>query len=476
MKHIANYVVAIVLMGSATIVYAQANRPGHGVTLTNRLPSTPDVAIRANDFLNSLGAGTKDIQGADTAQQIINGINYLGIRVIRDDATHNTTGPRSVQELCNIHAVTGVKVDELPIVDADPNNIADTKAEWDQLARCGAMVEAEGPNEPNNFHFNYQGSLCSMATSFLPCAKYQAALYAMVKADPALRKFPVLGLTEPGAEPDNVGLQFLTIPTGSGLLMPDGTVYADIANAHNYAQGNGAAGTTLIDNHARYAESVDRTGPYAGLWDLYGEYWGNTWHKGFAGASTGQNDRPKVTTETGWKLYKPNANIGLPMQGKLMNDVYLDAYQLGWSQTIVYQMFNHYPYDAGFGFFDPKGNTANASNATPMGRYLHNLTTILSDRSSKFSPGTVNYSISNLPATTYSMLMEKSNGTYELVIWGEAFASKKMTSLTINLGNIYRTVNVYDITLGSKPTQRLRNTSTIHLVVSDHPLIVEFRL
>jgi hypothetical protein len=400
------------LMGSTTIVYAQAHRPSHGVTLTNRMPPMPAAAIPVNDFLNSLGAGTKDIQRADTAQQIINGINYLGIRIIRDDATHNITGPRSVEELCNIHAVTGVKVDELPIVDADPNNIADTKTEWDQLACCGAMVEAEGPNEPNNFHFTYQGSLCSMKTSFLPCSKYQAALYAMVKADPALTKFPVLGLTDPGAEPDNVGLQFLTIPDGSGLSMPDATVYADIANAHNYVQGNGAAETTPIDNHARYADSVARTGPYAGHWDLYGEYWGNTWKKRFAGASTGQNDRPKVTTETGWKLYKPNANIGLPMQGKLISDVYLDAYQLGWSQTIVYQMFNHYPNDAGFGFFDPKRNTANASNATPMGRYSHNLTAILSDRSSRFSPGTVNYSISNLPTTASSMLMEKSNGKY----------------------------------------------------------------
>jgi hypothetical protein len=51
----------------------------------------------------------------------------------------------------------------------------------------------------------------------------------------------------------------------------------DIANAHNYIQGNGGAGTTLIDNHVRYAETIARSGPYAGLWDTYGEYWGNTW-------------------------------------------------------------------------------------------------------------------------------------------------------------------------------------------------------
>ena len=46
--------------------------------------------------------------------------------------------------------------------------------------------------------------------------------------------------------------------------MPDGTVFAEIANAHNYIQGNGGAETTLIDNHARFAETIARSGPYAG--------------------------------------------------------------------------------------------------------------------------------------------------------------------------------------------------------------------
>jgi len=219
---------------------------------------------------------------------------------------------------------------------------------------------------------------------------------------------------------------------------------------------------------------VDRRGPYAGLLDVYGEYWGNTWNKSFEGASTGQNDRQKVTTETGWGIYKPNANIGLLMQGKLITDLYLDAYQLGWSQTIVYEMFNHYPNDAGYGFFNPQGNSADARNGTPMGIYLHNLTTILSDSSSPFTPVRVHYSISNLPATAYSMLMEKSNGAYELAVWGEAFASKTVTRVTVNLDRTYHRVNVYDITISSKPTERLRNTSTIKLVVSDHPLIAEF--
>jgi hypothetical protein len=29
-------------------------------------------------------------------------------------------------------------------------------------------------------------------------------------------------------------LQYLTVPTGAGAAMPDGTQYADYANVHNY--------------------------------------------------------------------------------------------------------------------------------------------------------------------------------------------------------------------------------------------------
>ena len=49
-----------------------------------------------------------------------------------------------------------------------------------------------------------------------------------------LKDYPVWSITEGGAETDNVGLQFLTIPERAGTVMPAGTRYADYANVHNY--------------------------------------------------------------------------------------------------------------------------------------------------------------------------------------------------------------------------------------------------
>jgi hypothetical protein len=59
----------------------------------------------------------------------------------------------------------------------------------------------------------------------------QRDLYRAVKSDPKLAGIPVFASSEAGgSEPNNCGLQFLTIPKGAGTLMPDGTIYADYAN------------------------------------------------------------------------------------------------------------------------------------------------------------------------------------------------------------------------------------------------------
>jgi hypothetical protein len=60
----------------------------------------------------------------------------------------------------------------------------------------------------------------------------------MVDKDPKLASIPVCGMTDVGAEPDDVNLQWLKIPTGSNVLMLGGARYADVANTHSYVQGH----------------------------------------------------------------------------------------------------------------------------------------------------------------------------------------------------------------------------------------------
>jgi hypothetical protein len=429
--------------------------------------------MKANDFLNTMGADTHIIQGHETTNAVINALTYTGLRNIRDDATHNTSGAGSVASLCAVHAATGAMVDELPIVDADPNNIADTKAMYEQLAACGAMLAAEGPNEPNNFSFHYLGNQCGpFGGSWFACAQYQRDLYQLVHTDPLLAGKQVWGQTNVGAQTENEDLQWLTIPAGSNVPLPAGTQFADVANVHNYLSGNGASGSTPIDNHVWYAESIARSGPYAGLFDLCNEYWGATWAHGFPAAvpceaANSQNFMPKVTTETNF-FPSPTQTT---LQGKMIVDLYLQAARMGFANTFVYLLFNEG--SQGGAFFNTNGDEGDAGNATALGIYTHNMTTILADTSSAFTLVPVSYTITNLPATGYSLLLQKSNGTYELAVWGEAFASQTSTAVTVNLGATYSTVNVYDPTVGTSPTA-LGSVSVVPLTLVDHPFIVEF--
>jgi hypothetical protein len=75
------------------------------------------------------------------------------------------------------------------------------------LANNGGLYAFEGPNEPNNFGFNYSvtGHDCGLNGTFLGCAEYQRDLYAAVRADSTATNYPVFNISESGAEFDNVG-------------------------------------------------------------------------------------------------------------------------------------------------------------------------------------------------------------------------------------------------------------------------------
>jgi hypothetical protein len=287
----------------------------------------------------------------------------------------------------------------------------------------------------------------------------------MVKGDSKLASYPVADLTEPGAEPDNTGLQFLTIPAGQGTLMPAGTTFADIANLHNYVLGLNQS--AVADNQAWNAESTLNNAPWDGL---IGEYCRSTWGYGYAATSIAQCTLPKVTTETGW----PSTTISQDQQGKLITNVYLSAVKLGWQHTFVYLLFDEPSAgNPGWGFFSQSDGTANVQPKS-LGAYTHNLTSILSDSTSSFTPGAAGYLVLNEPATVHDLLLQKSNGIYELIIWDDRPVGEATDNITVSLGAAYPTVSVYDITNGTAAVQTLSNVSAVSLSLTDHALIIEF--
>ena len=60
---------------------------------------------------------------------------------------------------------------------------------------------------------------------------------------------------------------------------------------------------------------------------------------------------------------------------------------------------------------------------------------------------------------------------FELVIWDEKV--KGSDNVKVNLGRTFAAVNVYDVTVGTTPTQTLANVNSVSLELSDHAVIIE---
>ncbi|WOJ89096.1 hypothetical protein RZS28_14990 [Methylocapsa polymorpha] len=414
----------------------------------NTTGSAPNIAaVKVNDFLNSLGANTKFDQGADPAKTLPM-IQYLGLRTLR---AGGSTAP-----LVILHNQTGVLFDIGLGSGPTDATISTVLANARTLASAGALTALEGANEPNNFGGTYQGqSCCIHSGTWAPMAKMQRDFYSAVKADPVLKNYPVFDVSEVGAETSNVGMQYLTIPTGAGSSMPTGTVYADYANNHNYAVSNCSG---YHDNQA-FNASV----PYGVLCydDIFNEN-GVTWAKDYNGYSqSALATLPKVTTETGW--WTDGTPTGDDRQGKIFLNIYLDQYKQGWKYTYIYEIMD---------FTDGKdGFYANYTTPRKSANYLHNLTTILADNTSAFTAGQLSYFISNEPATVHDMLMQKSNGLFELAVWGEQASGSN--NVTVSFGSTHSSVKVYDPTVGTTPIKTFANVGSVPLTMSDHAFILE---
>ncbi len=283
---------------------------------------------------------------------------------------------------------------------------------------------------------------------------------------------------------------------------------------YNYTVGSfDASAYTLIPNQGA-AATTGNAHSYSGYFPPY--LW-NRWYvaRNFSGTPT----LPGVVTETGFNTadtIAPGATtsdgVSEDVQAKYDLDTILDMFQMGVKITYLYQLMNVFSDptntvgEDAFGLFNADGTPKEAALA------LHNLTTILGDNgisAGTFAPGTLSYSIkgldSNFPiaqAQAYfgygilngqsvqadfpvygnSMLLEKSNGTYDIAVWQEpeiwdittnSEIAAPVTPVTITLGQEAASVEVYDPLISANPVEILTNVSQVTIRVSDHPLIVE---
>ncbi len=396
------------------------------------------TTIRAADFIASIGVNTHIPYTDGGYANIANveaDIAYLGIDYVRDEISNGANGSAPFSSYLAL-AEEGIKF-TFCISDGGALTTAGMNATLALIEQLntdvpGSVEAVEGVNEVNNSSptFNGVGGLKG-------AENLQKALYKAVKASPALSGVSVDYFT--GYNAGNIGV-------GPNPATTSG--YADYDNQHPYPQDGEAPEAWVAPSQALGNE----TAPYG----------------------------PAVYTETGYST----DDVSQDVQAKYTLDLLMDDTANGISQTDLYQLLDAYAQgspqgDDGYGLFDPTNTPKEAATA------IHNLTTILADpgaNSMTFTPTPIDYSLTGLPATGNSLLIEKSSGAQDIVVWNEpqiwnantdTEITVPATTVTVQLGATYQTVNVFDPLVSSSSIETLNNVSSVQLSVTDHPLIVE---
>jgi|WetSurMetagenome_2_1015567.scaffolds.fasta_scaffold16415_4 hypothetical protein len=389
---------------------------------------TATNAIRAASFVSSIGVNTH-INYSDgkyvNINNVLSDLKYLGVTEVRDAALNSAWDYTGQAHYANA-AAAGIKFD---FVVQGGRSIADTLSQLDafETAHPGSIAAIEGPNEINNQPFSYNG-----LTGAAAAVAFQDALYAAVRADPLLKNIPVFSFS-----------------LGAGAT-PDAGSYNQVA-LHPYPQ-NGTEPLFWLQNEMKYDPAGSQP----------------------------------VVTEFGYSsLASWWMGVDTTTQAKETLNGLFDAMKLGISQTFLYELLDAYadPNNSNggnhYGLFDYN------NNPKPVAVAIHNLTTILADtgaQASTFATGGLGYSVNSLPSSGSTMLLEKSNGTFDLVLWSEPTiwnstthkeVSAKATNVTVNLGKVYASVELFDPLSSSSPIRTYKNVSQVTVSLTDHPLIVQ---
>jgi hypothetical protein len=430
----------------------------------------------ARDFAVFLGVNTHFSQRTPhyrDGQKAAADLRYLGISAIRDGCNAAPATVAVYRELVR----SGIRICAV----YDGGTVEQTIAAARTLAELGpkALLALEGPNEANNWPVTFQGATTRFAPlllggTFLPAARLQRALYAAARHDKVLAKVPVWQLTSGGAEPDNCGLQYLTIPKGAGTIMPEGTVFADVANLHVYSpKGLQAQGAKPSDDRFRNE-----------LVSQFGVTWGGRhfFQRPYQGYLPAALNIPTVITESGYHSNAPGSVDGVdPLtQAKNLINAMLGAWEDGYRGFFIYELYDEAEDgsdEGSYGIFDAKGQPK------PAARAIHALTAFLAEQdahAADFAGGEVEVTIVGAPATARWTALQGDGGHPRIIMWNSAAnwdaTSRRPISVlpqpvTLRFGRPWARITVFDLILGTY-ARDAENEREITVPLTDHPIVV----
>lgn len=398
--------------------------------------STAPTVVRAasaNDLIETMGVAVKVHYASDQDYAVIKSkLSGLGIRYLRDGGSGESYY-RRVKELSQIGGFKWTMV-----MDSRDGFTGANVPEKGILPIVQQITAVEGPNEWDvQSNLTYQNQRFPIATRTFQSEMYRAiknyrhssaALQNQVRA--------VRVLTPSLAFHQNAGKQ--------------GVVEADMGNLHSYPGGTSALPDRGLDENIRSIRQLLRF-PRS----------------------------PLVATETGYcndlNSQGCTGQGGIPERAaaKYANRLYLEYFLRGVYRTHLY----NFSLDEWSLFLRRDGSVKPAYGA------VRDFIRVLKDPGASFATGRLQYSLSGDTRDVKSVLLQKRNGTFYLVLWLNVLSVKSdykdvesARSLTLTLPTQIAQAKTYLPTFnGVSPQKTYQSPQKISLTVPDHPLVVELK-
>ena len=409
--------------------------------------------LSAFQFTNGVGVNTH-IAYTDGLYSnlplLISDMQYLGVTQIRDGVSNGANGSAPLSSYITV-AQAGMNFTLCIYADGDTNNqdILNELAEMDQIEQAvpGSITAIGGANEINNEPVTFNG-----LTGIAAAEAQQSDLVADVAADPNLAGVPVVYFT--GYDAGNVPVG--PDPITSGLAnYDDQHPYPGYLNGSNapapYVSRNCGNTSGLPIPYPNLTAADCATAP------------GYFTETGYTTNPSEPNNQGVTAAQKAYYSADLLFDAMNPTEGNVTHvDLYdlMDAYAPG-----------SYQGDDLFGLF----SYANGSQApTPAAVYIANIMADLADtgaNAASFVPTAESFTVTGLPATGNSLLIEKSNRTYWLAIWSEPAVLSATATVTVKFPTKVPNLTVIDPTTQTSTTTH--NANSVTLTVPAHPMLIE---
>lgn len=399
------------LFATASPAQAESGSPGHPGG-TARTAIDVKKAIPTTQFLDSLGVNTHLDFGATIVPAYANlpKVEQAIDYLGVNNLRDSAQGPDCAPNWEAVAKATGTKFDDF-IGEDSPYGMYFDLGCVPGLANQHLLNYVEGGNEEDDAYAAGLGNTLAIT------AKMQQQVYATAQS---------------------LGLPTINMSFGAGWTaandwhgdydkVGDLSAYTDYANAHDYPVPGATADSTIQQLNA----------------DAH-----------LAAAS-----RPVMITEFGY-----DTNVTDPTTAaKGTLDAALDATKDSDTKIYYYALFDDTSGDFGLMNTD--------ATPKPAGLALHNLTTLLSGghAQGRLRSGGLRYSVIGEQGADNELLLQNADGSYWLALWNESDASH---NVTLQLACTAQRISTFDPLTGTRPVATVSGTTSTHVTIPDHPVLV----